>query len=43
MEDLKPNELNLELFNISQEFEDIEFVIDALSGEVQMEVVARRC
>lgn len=37
------SELSLELFNVSNEFEDIEFAIDDLTGQAQLEVAARRC
>lgn len=36
-------ELNLDLFNVSGEFEDIEIVINEISGQVEMAVAARRC
>jgi hypothetical protein len=39
----KQNEFSVELFNLSKEFEDIEFVIDELSNTAQMSVVSRRC
>ncbi len=35
--------LNEESFNISNEFEDIQFVINTLSGQAEMEVASRRC
>ncbi len=35
--------LNLETFNLTREFEDIEFVINELSGEAEMAIASRRC
>ncbi len=35
--------LDLNLFNVSGEFEDIEMVINELSGNVEMSIMSRRC
>jgi len=36
------NELSIDLFNVSGEFEDIEFTINE-EGHPEMNVIARRC
>lgn len=36
-------EFSADLFNVSQEFEDIQYVINSLTGEAEMAVAARRC
>lgn len=35
--------LDLELFNVSGEFEDIEIAINDISGRAEMVISARRC
>lgn len=37
------SELDGSLFNVSGEFEDIEIVINEISGQAEMAVAARRC
>lgn len=37
------DEFSTELFNVSKEFEDIDFVINQFSGELEMDAVSRRC
>ena len=36
-------DLSLDIFNVSGEFEDIEIVINEISGQAEMAVAARRC
>ncbi len=36
-------ELTIDMFNVSGEFEDIEFLIDETKGDVQMVAASRRC
>lgn len=36
-------DLNADLFNVSGEFEDIEIVINDVTGQAEMAVAARRC
>jgi hypothetical protein len=42
MENLNQEEITAEMFNISEEFEDLQISFDA-AGSVEMNVVARRC
>lgn len=35
--------LDSSIFNVSGEFEDIEMVINELSGDAEMSVMSRRC
>jgi hypothetical protein len=39
----KQVELNIDLFNVSSEFEDIAIVIDNTTGEAVFEAASRRC
>jgi hypothetical protein len=43
MQTQEKSALDLNLFNVSGEFEDIEMVINELSGDVEMSVMSRRC